>query len=166
MFARAPWCMDHCFLCHNGRRSSLEQSARTETFPCSDRAWRVCERLSGQSVRGCVSVLYVHVHKMIATGREVVGLQVPKEREGRIRGTHQHPFTYLHAHAHLTCHPPAPTAHPPTPRLPPPPRTHRSLMQQAVRMVMTDRARAATSRPLSCTLQSRHGENKTEGNPE
>jgi hypothetical protein len=35
-------------------------------------------------------------------------------------------------------------------------------MQQAVGMAMTDRARAAISRTLSCTSLSRHGEKKNE----
>ena len=58
--------------------------------------------------------------------------------------THPHPFTHL------------------TPLTPPSARAHRSIMQQAVGMAMTDRARAATSRILSCTSLSRHGEKKKE----
>jgi len=67
-------------------------------------------------------------------------------------------------HAHPTTHPGTPTTtHPHTPRLPNLKRTHRSIMQQAVGMAMNDRARAAISRTLSCTLLSSHGEKKQRG---
>ena len=82
------------------------------------------------------------------------GLEAPREREESIRDTHPHLLTCLHPPSHPFTHL--------TNLNPPSARANRSIMQQAVGMAMTDRARAATSRILSCTSLSRHGEKKKE----